>query len=231
MKSNTRCADFSPALGDQYKPSAAKRLETRSRICLFIKRSKLALLTGLAAPAIIILCGCSTVNVTTDYDHSVPFGTYHTYALEPPPNVPPLSPTSDSALRSSLREALAARGIREVTPADKPDLAVVSHVKLLQKYSVPAYSDWGYGPGVWPYYGGSYGVWAGAPYTYGSINTYTEGTLILDFVDTSTQKLVFRGTGTAVVGSDAESNAGKITEAVKEIVAKLPVATQPLAVR
>ena len=40
-----------------------------------------------------------------------------------------------------------------------------------------------------------YGTWYGAPVTYNTISSYTEGTLILDFVDTSNQRLVFRGTG------------------------------------
>jgi hypothetical protein len=128
-------------------------------------------------------------------------------------------------LRSSLQESLAARGIREVTPAEKPELAVVPHARLQQKYSVQQYTQWGYGPGVWPYYGGYYGVWAGAPYTYSTINSYTEGTLILDFVDTSKQRLVFRGIGTATVSGNTESNADKIREAVSKIVAKLPPAT------
>src|SRR6266481_54563 len=158
----------------------------------------------LAVAPLIILTGCSTVSVTTDYDHTANFAKYRTYALEPPPKAPTLSPSADAALRTTLRQDLAARGITEVTPADKPDLAVVPHAKLQQKVSVEQYSGWGYGPGGWPYYGGYYGVWYGAPYTYSTINTYTEGTLILDFVDTSNQKLVFRGIGTGTVGS-AES--------------------------
>jgi hypothetical protein len=178
--------------------------------------------TGLA----MLLCACSTVSVTTDYDRSVPFGSYHTYAVEPPPQVPPLSPSSDSALRNTLRETLAARGIREVTPGDKPDLAVVPHLSQQKEYSVQQYADWGYGPATWPYPSGYYGMWAGAPRTYTTINSYNEGTMLLDFVDTSKQKLVFRGVANAVVGSP-ESNAKKIEEAVRKIVAKLPAPTQP----
>jgi hypothetical protein len=53
------------------------------------------------------------------------------------------------------------------------------------------------------------------------VNQYKEGTLILDFVDARTKKLVFRGVGTAVVGGP-ESNAAKIQEAVSKIVAAYP---------
>src|ERR1051326_4086285 len=190
-----------------------------------MKSFKLAMLAG--APALIILSGCSTVKVTADYDHSAPFGINRTYAVEPPANVPPLSPTADSALRESLRENLAARAIREIGPAENPELAVVPHVKLQQKYSVQQYTSWGYGPGTWPYYGGYYGVWAGAPYTYNTISSYTEGTLILDFVDAASKKLVFRGIATSTVSANTESNANKIRDAVQKIVAKMPRARTP----
>jgi hypothetical protein len=188
----------------------------------------MATLGGLIAP-LIILCGCSTVSVTTDHDPSANFAKYRTYALEPPPKAPPLSPTSDAALRTTLREGLAARGITEVPPGNHPDLAVVPHVRTQQKYDVQQYTSWGYGPGGWPYYGGYYGMWYGAPYTYNTINTYTEGTLILDFVDTSNQKLVFRGVGKATVSNKPDANADKIREAVSKIVAGLPASAQPIA--
>ena len=49
------------------------------------------------------------------------------------------------------------------------------------------------------------------------VQQYTEGTLIIDFVDSKTHKLVFRGLGQAAVGS-TERNA----EAVNKIVAAYP---------
>jgi hypothetical protein len=194
-----------------------------------MKTFKMAILAGCTAP-VMILCGCSTVSVTTDYDHTANFGNYRTYAVEPPKNAPALSPSADAALRSALNANLSAKGIREVGMGDRPDLAVVPHSKVQQKYTVQQYSSWGYGPGVWPYYGGYYGTWEGAPYTYSTIDSYTEGTLVLDFVDTARQKLVFRGIGTGTVGS-AESNAEKIREAVQKIVEKIPTAppSQPIA--
>jgi hypothetical protein len=114
-----------------------------------MKTLRMAILAGLTAP-LMILCGCSTVSVTTDYDHAANFGSYRTYALEPPKNGPALSPSSEGALRSTLNASLAAKGIREVGMGDRPDLAVVPHAKTQQKYNVQQYSSWGYSPGVWP---------------------------------------------------------------------------------
>jgi hypothetical protein len=180
--------------------------------------------TAAKLSALLVACAfaaCSTVTVTTDYDHSAPFGKYKTYALEPAAHDQTLSPSSEAALRAALRTELATRGISE-TSAAKADLAVVRHVFLREKVSVQQYTDWGYGyHGGWPYGYGSYGMWAGAPATYTDVNQYTEGTMILDFVDAHTKKLVFRGQGVAIVDGP-ESNAGKISDAVKKMVAAFP---------
>jgi hypothetical protein len=179
---------------------------------------KLTRLVTLAAAC--AFAACSTVTVTTDYDRSAPFATYKTYSLAPAAKGQTLSPGSEAALRDALRTQLAARGISETT--GRADLAVVRHAFLQEKVSVQQYTNWGYGYGAgWPYAYGHYGMWAGAPRTYVDVNQYTEGTLVLDFVDTRSKRLVFRGTGTAVVGGP-EANAEKIQEAVAEIVAGFP---------
>jgi hypothetical protein len=175
----------------------------------------------LALSAACALAECSTVKVTTDYDRAAPFGKYGTYTLAPPSGGLVLSATSEAALRRAIRIQLAKRGVTEAV-GGKGDIAIVRHVFTKDRTSVQQYTQWGYGSGGgWPYGYGSYGMWGGAPVTYVDVNQYTEGTLVLDVVDTRTKKLVFRGTGTAVVGS-AESNARKIEKAVEKMVAALP---------
>ncbi len=177
--------------------------------------AKLFLLAPLLA-----LAACA-VTVTTDYDHTAPFGKYRTYALEPAAHGQTLSPSSEAALRQALKTNLALHGITE-TFDRKADLAIVRQVFTQEKLSVQNYTDYGYTSSAWPYRYGSYGMWAGAPQTYTSVNQYTEGTMILDFVDAHTKKLVFRGTGQAIVGGP-NSNAANISKAVEEIVQKLPI--------
>lgn len=179
-----------------------------------------------------LLSACSTVSVSTDYDHSAPFASYRTYSLAPPVQGQMLSPTSEAALRDALRMELAKRGLAEAQ-GGKGDVAIARHVFTKDKVSVQQYTDWGYGygpaygpGGYWPYRYGSYGMWAGAPRTYVNVNQYTEGTMILDFVDTQRNRLVFRATGQAVVG-DAAENANSIREAVAMAVAKWPTAAVP----
>jgi len=182
-------------------------------------KSTFAILSALTA--VCTLAACSTVAVTTSYDHSAPFGTYKSYVLAPAHHGQALSPAGEAALRDELRTEFGARGITEAT-SGKADLAIVRHVILTDKVAVQQYTDWGYGyHGTWPYSYGHYGMWAGAPQTYLDVTHYTVGTLVLDAVDLHTHKLVFRGAGTAVVGG-AESNAEKIRDAVEKMVAAFP---------
>ncbi len=167
------------------------------------------------------LGACETVTVTTDYDHSANFAKYRTYALAPAAHGQSMSPTSEAALRDALRAELGKRGLNEA-PGRSADLDIVRHVFIQQKVSVQEYTTWGYGyHGGWPYGYGHYGMWPGAPMTYVDVNQYHEGTMILDFVDAHTKKLVFRGTGRAVVGG-TEANAEKIREGVAKMVAGYP---------
>ncbi len=176
-------------------------------------------------PALVAACtfaACTSVTVTTDYDHTAPFGKYKTYALAPAKKDQALSPVSEAALRDTVHSELTARGITQATNG-KPDLAIVRHVVLTDQVSVEQYHDWGYGyHGGWPYGYGSYGMWSGGPVTYFDVSRYTEGSLILDVVDTHTKKLVFRGVGTAVVSSSASDNAAAIREAVKKMADAIP---------
>lgn len=174
-----------------------------------------------AAFAVCLLSGCETVSVSTDYDHAAPFGSYKTYTLAPPAHGQTLSPSSEAALRDALRTELAARGIHEVQ-GKQADLDVVRHVFIQERASVQQYTDWGYGRyGLWPYGYGYYGMWPGAPQTYTSVYQYREGTMIIDFVDAKTKKLVFRGIGTAIVG-DPQANAAKIREGVAKMMQGFP---------
>jgi len=168
-----------------------------------------------------LVAGCEIVDVTTDHDPSANFAKYKTYTLAPPRKGETLSPTSEAALRDSLRTELGARGLTEAS-AKNADLDIVRHVFVRHQVSVSQYTDWGYYHyGAWPYGYGYYGMWPGAPTTYTMVDQFHEGTMILDFVDARTKKLVFRGVGRAVVG-ETESNAEKIREGVHKMVASYP---------
>ena len=172
---------------------------------------------AIAATSLFLTTACSTVSVTTDYDHSAFFAQYRSYSLVPSTEEIPLSPSSEAAFREALSTNLSKHGLSEI--AENADLHVIRHVWTKEKLAVYQSADWGYA-GV-PYGYGRYGMWSGAPRYYTDVSQYTEGTLMLDFVDAKTQKLVFRGIATGTV-SDPETNAKRIREAVEKIVQDFP---------
>ena len=190
-----------------------------------MKTQALALLLSTAALA---LSGCSSVSVQTDYDRATSFAQYHTYMLTAAAKGQTLAPTGDAALRDALRTNLAELGIKEVA-GPTADLEVVQQGFTSDNVSMQQYSEWGYSycyAGRWPGRYGSYGMWAGAPVTYTDVQQYTTGNLVLDFVDTKTQKLVFRGVGTGKVGSP-NANADSIRTAVKKMFRDFPKVVAP----
>jgi uncharacterized protein DUF4136 len=153
------------------------------------------------------LAACTSVTVKTDYDHSVSFGKYHTYTLDT--TLSGLGPTNNAVLQQALRSSLAARGLRET--GANASLYVVAAVTTKEKLNmVPGY-------GMTVSRVGAYRTWA----MNADVQQYTEGTLIVDFVDVRTKKLVFRGLAQAAVGSQG-ANERAIQDAVTKIVAQFP---------
>ena len=112
-------------------------------------------------------------------------------------------------MQQALRSSLAARGLRET--GANASLYIVAFVGTREKLNIVP----GYGMTVSRI--GAYRTWA----MNADVQQYTEGTLIIDFVDVRTKKLVFRGVGQAAVGSQG-ANAKAIQEAVTKIVAQYP---------
>lgn len=166
----------------------------------------------LLAGTVLVLAACSSVSVTTDFDPSSSFAQYLSYTLAQSDEPIGLSPSSEAALTETLHNQLVARGVEEVL--ENADLRIVRHITTQDKIRINQSST----GGVYRY--GRYGMWAGGP-QYTDVSQYTEGTLILDFVDVKTNQLVFRGIASGTVG-DPESNAAKIKEAVEKIVAAYP---------
>jgi hypothetical protein len=165
---------------------------------------------------LLMLTACSTVTVSTDFDPSAPFNKYRTYTLMQPNEEPPLSPSSEIAYRDALHSSLGARGLREV--ADNADLHVLRHVSTEEKLFTYQTNNFGYGYG----YGyGPYGAWGAFPLGYTNVSEYTEGTLVIDFVDAKTRKLVFRGIGKGTMG-DPQTNAQNIREAIQKMMLAFP---------
>lgn len=177
----------------------------------------------------VLLAGCSTMDVTTDYDPGAVFEGMKRYAWLPEPRKATGDPRIDDnklldqRIRKAVEDQLEFKGYTLST--SDPDFLVGYHVSLDKRQSVQVLNDYyGYGPG-WGYrYGAAYRPmgYAGAPDTY--VYEYEEGTLILDIVNPANRELMWRGAASDEVhfkNTPQESEA-QIRTAVQAMLERFP---------
>ena len=176
------------------------------------------LLTALLTAAA-LAGGCSTMQLSSDYDPSVDFSRLGSYDWLPDPRPPTGDPRLDSSLlearvRSAVETQLAARGYAKVS-ADQADFLVTYHVALESKLDVDTiYRSYGYG------WGRGYG-----PVAYDTVvREYEQGTLLLDFVDPETRNLIWRGSASAEITPDStpEKSQERANTAVARMLERFP---------
>lgn len=178
-----------------------------------------ALTVLLAVFALGLAAGCSSYQITSDYDSDAPFATYKTYKWV----VDPANASGNLLLKNQLvgkrvKNAtdgeLAAKGMTLVTSGDS-DVMVAAHLTTQEKLNI---TDWGYRWGPGPYYGYGPNV---------DVNQYTEGTLVIDMIDAKTKELVWRGLATGAIASTPpppEELEARIKDVVGSILAEYPPA-------
>jgi hypothetical protein len=199
------------------------------------------------------IIGCASgVQVRTAVEPNANLAGLHSfYVLTPPArstNAAPLAandPMLDNsitnrALRGDLTQALESRGYAAAS-RQSADFLVAYYAGTSQKldttYWAPAFDpawryryrgrrDW-----AWPYYGAAY--YGGMnPWNQGrtTVTSTTEGKVIVDFTDPSTNELIWRGQGVEPVSSDPVKYASDLQTVVNAIVARFPHAqAQPVA--
>ncbi|RSK50893.1 DUF4136 domain-containing protein [Hymenobacter rigui] len=161
----------------------------------------------------------SRVGVTADFDHSVNFRAYKTWAWYPKQTVdteggPAKGYESflDKRIRTAVEQQLAQKGL---TYSEKnPDLYVAYSARVEDKQRATGSP---YGPFGYPYY--SYG-WYNRGFNQGVVD-YKAGTVILDFVDVQRKELAWRGQGQAQVDQQTISEA-EVQRIVTSILGNYP---------
>ena len=178
-----------------------------NRITRFLARPAALAATGLALALGLGACTTANVGVSSDFDHSVNFRNYHTWAWYPKQaNDTEGGPArgyesfTDQRIRDAVSKDLAAKGLTQATTGT-PDVYVAYSVRVENKQQVTG-PGYGYG---YPYYGYGYGF-GGYPYGGGAYN-YKAGTVIIDIVDARRKELAWRGTGQAQLDQNSISEA------------------------
>lgn len=154
--------------------------------------------------------GCSDLKITSDYDRSADFSNLKTFNIishhegAPVPNE--ISRLSISYIEESIIDEMMDRGY---TLSDNSDIEVYYYIKLSETTEYQATTVGTYGGN--PYYGGSpyyYGYHGGYGYTstYVQAIDVTEGALIIELVNSSTEKALWQGVATKSVAQTSPSD-------------------------
>jgi hypothetical protein len=156
--------------------------------------------------------------VTIDYAHDYDFEAIKTFQYVPTDKSDVKgNDLMDQRVEDMIKKELREGGGTEVQ--SNPDIYVTYHFTSKENTS---YNTTSMGYGGYGGYGGGWGGYGGMGYggmgsstTYAT--TYTEGTLIIDFYDPETKKLIWRGTGTVTVKAKPEKQIKQVDNILTKI--------------
>jgi hypothetical protein len=156
------------------------------------------------------LVACSTVTVNTDYDPTANFSQYKTFTIMPLAQFQTNTLAADR-IKAAITQALQARELSQASGT--ADLQITVFAKLSQETQVSS-TGMGYGWGR---------GWRGGGGT-ATIQNVDVGTLVVDLVDASTNKLVWRGTASDTIGQNksGEEKQEALNSAMNKMFAKYP---------
>lgn len=166
----------------------------------------------------ISITSCSSVKVVYDYDKQVDFTKYKTYAFTEEVPKLPIDDLNRGRLITAVETELAAKGF---TKSESPDVLIDMFVTAKKRTEAVANTTGGYG-GFGRY--GRYGYGGGFSTTTVDYNEYTDGTLLINMVDKSTEKIAWQGRGTKTLDENASPSKREqnINYAVKQIFTNYP---------
>ncbi len=173
----------------------------------------------------IVLAGCATASVSSDYDRSTDFSKLKTYtwsADQKPSGDPRFD---DPELRDTLRQAieteLQTKGLQK-SATGQPDLFLQYYITVEQKEEVaggsypPAFS----GRGQWAGVAGTNSYAAREMMTF----RYDDGTFVLDMTEPASGKILWRGSLESMVdpGGTPAKRIERVPAAVAKVLKKFP---------
>lgn len=163
---------------------------------------------------LMLLASCNAVRVNADFDKTIDFNQYKTYAF--------YKTGIDKAEISDLDKKRILRAIdnqmqkKGFTKSETPDLLVNIFTKEKQQVDVNQFSmGWGYGWGM----GWNPWIWGG---NNNVVNSYTEGTLYIDLIDAKKKEMVWQGEGQGNLTKNTNEKDAVINEFVSRILEQYP---------
>ncbi len=161
---------------------------------------------------------CSSVRYNNDFDPAIDFAQFSTYAwleaADPEQANRGVDELTQRRIIAAIDNELASRGYSKAT-SGQPDILVNFYLTTENKINVDTYyTGWGYAG----WYGGMYGG------TQTTVRQWTEGTLVIDFVDTAEKDLAWRGWAQGELRPDLspEERTRRVNKVVEGIMKQYP---------
>lgn len=161
--------------------------------------------------AIFLLTSCGAIRINSDYDKTVDFSQYKTYAFHK--NGIDKVEISDLDKRRILKAIDAEMTAKGFTKSETPDLLINIFTKEREEVNVNQFnSGWGYGWGWNPYFGGNTTT----------VTRNTKGTLYIDLIDSKKKELIWQGEGEGTLTKDTHKKEAVIQQFVSQILSQYP---------
>ncbi len=146
------------------------------------------------------------IDVKTDFDHHINFSGYKTYSLA---KVDTPDPLWNDRVKEAVDRQLKAKGWSELPSGG--DVSIVAVGTTREK------------PALRTFYNGFDGwIWGGFADATTYVENYTVGTLVIDLFDTSSKKLIWRGSASDVLSGKPEKDEKKVDKAVDKMFEHFP---------
>jgi len=148
--------------------------------------------------------------VKTDYDRDADFGHYRTYSWQ---KVQTQGQLWGDRIKEAVNSALAAKGWTLVNSGG--DVAIVAIEATQSQQTLNTFYD-GFGGG-WRWRG--FGGFGDSTTT---VDTYRVGTLVVDLFDSSTKKLIWRGSASDTLSDKSDKNIKTLDKGVQKMFDHFP---------
>src|SRR5690606_37055080 len=166
--------------------------------------------------ALMLFASCSSVQVNTDYDSSVNFNEFKTYAfMKDGVDKINISDLDKKRILKAIDEELTAKGY---TKSDNPDLVINLFTDAKQIVNINSYNaGWGYG---------YYRPWGWNPWMMGPeyqyVYTSTQGILDIEVLKDMKKEVIWQGKGSGYLSSKHSKKDERIKECVSKVLETFP---------
>jgi len=159
---------------------------------------------------VIVMAGCASIKVSSDYDRKADFSKYKTFNFSKEVDKVTLNDLNRRRLKDAITKEMQSKGYQV---SESPDVLVNAFVKGKTKYSATANTN---------YFGGMYYRGYGMSNTYVDVNKSIEGTLFIDLIDVQQKTMIWEGVAEGLVNPRTETREDQINSVVGLIFKNYP---------